>query len=404
LLVGAAVLLTGLSSWIARRADERDDRHQALELAASVAAVRVDAAVNRAATTLAFAGDDVDVDRLADAIGVPVCRDGVRSGCAQPGESTATTESAETFRDPATERAATLAAAASRDAGRAAAAVVAADRQATGTAIVVVVELPGSRTVALLPIETGLVVLGTASSSEGRSVSAPLTTDFANGVWSTRAVSDHDIGPAAGLTWLTTIEVIAGALITLAALAAMTHDLRRLRRRATIDALTGLPNRADFERRAGRRLTELARDGRGACLIVVDLDGFKSINDSAGHAAGDRVLAEAGRRLATAVRASDLVGRWGGDEFVLLLDGVSDPLAIPDRTAAIAACLKDLEADPSMRLTASVGAAAFPLQGRDLGTLLELADRAMYDAKRGPATAAVSRQGPDGAPAVPWRP
>jgi diguanylate cyclase (GGDEF)-like protein len=206
------------------------------------------------------------------------------------------------------------------------------------------------------------------------------------------------------LTWLTTIEVIAGALITLAALAAMTHDLRRLRRRATIDALTGLPNRADFERRAGRRLTELDRDGRGACLIVVDLDGFKSINDSAGHAAGDRVLAEAGRRLAAAVRSTDLVGRWGGDEFVLLLAGVSDPLAIPDRTAAIAACLRDLPADPSTRLTASVGAATFPLQGRDLPTLLDLADRAMYEAKPRPAAADASRADGDAAPAVPWRP
>jgi diguanylate cyclase (GGDEF)-like protein len=396
-------LLTGLSSWIARRADERDDRHRGLELAASVAAVRVDAAVNRAATTLAFAGDDVDVDRLADAIGVPVCREGVRSGCAQPGGPT-TAESAEAFRDPATERAATLAAAASRDAGRAAAAVVAADSTSIGTAIVVVVQLPRSRTVAVLPIEPGLVVLGAASPYEGRSVSAPLTTDFANGAWSTLAVSDDDIAPAAGLTWLTTLEVIAGALVTIVALAAMTRDLRRLRRRATIDALTGLPNRAEFERRAGRRLSDLGRDGRGACLIVVDLDGFKSINDSAGHAAGDKVLAEAGRRLAAAVRSTDLVGRWGGDEFVLLLVGVSDPLAIPDRTAAISACLKDLASDPSMRLTASVGAAAFPLQGRDLGTLLELADRAMYDDKRRPATADVSQAGPDGAPAVPWRP
>ena len=98
------MLLTGLSSWVARRADARDDRHQALELAASVTAVRVDAAVNRAATTLAFADDDVDVDRLADAIGVPVCRDGVRSECARPAAAAAD-ESTDAFQEPATERA-----------------------------------------------------------------------------------------------------------------------------------------------------------------------------------------------------------------------------------------------------------------------------------------------------------
>ena len=107
------------------------------------------------------------------------------------------------------------------------------------------------------------------------------------------------------------------------------------------------------------------------------------------------------------MRSTDLVGRWGGDEFVLLLGGVSDPLAIPDRTAAIAACLSDLPVDPNTRLTASVGAAAFPLQGRDLATLLDLADRAMYEAKRlngklSPVDA--SRSGADGEPAVPWRP
>jgi diguanylate cyclase (GGDEF)-like protein len=236
------------------------------------------------------------------------------------------------------------------------------------------------------------------------SVSALLATEFANGRWSALALSDDPIDATAGLTWVTGLQIVAGAVITMAAIAAMVHDQRRLSRRATTDSLTGLPNRAEFERRASRQLTQLGRDGGGACLIVADLDGFKAINDSAGHAAGDRVLAEAGRRLAAAVRSTDLVGRWGGDEFVVLLAGISDPLAIPDRTAAIAACLKDLPADPSTRLTASVGAAAFPLQGRDLATLLDLADRAMYEVKRLMSTEDVSRPGGDPAPAVPWRP
>ena len=124
---------------------------------------------------------------------------------------------------------------------------------------------------------------------------------------------------------------------------------------------------------------------------MIDLDGFKSINDSSGHAAGDRVLAEAGTRLAAAVRSSDLVGRWGGDEFVLLLAGTSDPLAMPERAAAIAACLHDVPRSGGP-LTASVGAAVFPADGRELATLLDLADRAMYAAKGARAA---------GAPAVP---
>ena len=374
------MLLTGLSSWVAKRSDTRDDRQQTLELAASVAAVRVDGAVNRAATTLSLAGADVDVDRLSEAIGVPVCRrGGTRPECARPGTPD---ESAEPFDDPDVERAEALAASVSSGSGRPGVAVAASTSRSTGTAIVVVVQHADGRTVALLPLEPGLVVPDAMAHPDGDAASTSLTTAFANGPWSTLAVLDGGIDATAGLTWVTAIQIVAGAVITMAAIAAMAHDQRRLRRRATIDGLTGLPNRAEFERRAAGRLTQLGRDGGGACLIVVDLDGFKSINDSAGHAAGDRVLAEAGRRLAGAVRSTDLVGRWGGDEFVLLLGGVSDPLAIPDRTAAIAACLNDLPADQHTRLTASVGAAAFPLQGRDLATLLDLADRAMYEAKR----------------------
>jgi diguanylate cyclase (GGDEF)-like protein len=404
LLVGAAVLLTALSSWVARRSDTRDERQQALEVAASVAAVRIDAAVHRASTTLSLAGAELDAERLADAIGVPVCHRGIRPECATPGVP-ASPVSADGFGDPATERAEALAAAASRDAGRPGVAVVAARSRSAGTAIVVAVQHPDGRTVALLPLEPGLVVPDAMTQSSADAVSTPLTTEFANGPWSTLAVPEDGISPTAGLTWVTAVQIVVGAAITVAAVAAMAHDQRRLSRRATTDSLTGLPNRAEFERRASRRLTQLDRDGGGACLIVVDLDGFKAINDLGGHAAGDRVLAEAGRRLAAAVRSTDLVGRWGGDEFVLLLAGISDPLAIPDRAAAIAACLRDLPADPTTRLTASVGAAAFPVQGRDLATLLDLADSAMYEVKRRPpASQDGSRSGGDPAPAVPWRP
>ena len=397
------MLLTGLSSWVARRADTLDDRQHALEVASSVAAVRIDAAVNRASSTLALVGAELDAQRLADAIGAPVCRRGIRSECARPGAA-ASEGSAESFGDLAIQEAEALAASASRDAGRPAAAVVAASSPPAASAIVVAVQHPEGRTVALLPIEPGPMVPHVTAEPTDDSVSTPLATEFANGRWSALALSDDPIDATAGLTWMTGLQIVAGAVITMAAIAAMAHDQRRLSRRATTDSLTGLPNRAEFERRASRRLTQLGRDGGGACLIVVDLDGFKAINDSAGHAAGDRVLAEAGRRLAAAVRSTDLVGRWGGDEFVVLLAGISDPLAIPDRTAAIAACLRDLPADPSTRLTASVGAAAFPLQGRDLATLLDLADRAMYEAKRLISTEDVSRSGGDPAPAVPWRP
>lgn len=395
LVIGAAMTLAGLSTWIARHADAVDDRNRELELSASLAAVRLDAAISRAATTLALANADVSVERLAEAIGTPVCRRGERLTCARE-DGSVVDEPVDGFRDRAAEQAEALAASASRESGRPGVAVVAPDADAPATAVLVVVQHTGIRTIAVLPLDAATVMPDPAGAGGDGTVATPLATDFAAGSWVALAMSDGDVGAFVGLSWAPGVAIVIGGAIAILAVAAIAGEQRRLRRRATTDALTGLPNRAEFERRAARRLTELGRDGRGACLIVVDLDGFKAINDSAGHAAGDRVLAEAGRRLAGAVRATDLVGRWGGDEFVLLLVGIGDPLAIPDRTAAIAACLSDLPARalaPSGggRLTASVGAAVFPIQGRDLATLLELADRAMYEAK--------SRT----SPALPWR-
>ena len=228
---------------------------------------------------------------------------GIRPECARPGLPTSP-ESAEGFGDPAIERAEALAASASRDAGRPGVAVVAARSRSAGTAIVVAVQHPDGRTVALLPLEPGLVVPDVMAQPSADAVSAPLATEFANGPWSTLAVPEGGISPTAGLTWVTAVQIVVGAAITIAAVAAMARDQRRLSRRATTDSLTGLPNRAEFERRASRRLTQLGRDGGGACLIVVDLDGFKAINDSGGHAAGDRVLAR-GRPAARGRRAVD---------------------------------------------------------------------------------------------------
>jgi diguanylate cyclase (GGDEF)-like protein len=101
-----------------------------------------------------------------------------------------------------------------------------------------------------------------------------------------------------------------------------TLPFTKLQRQATIDDLTGLPNRAEFMRQAARNIKQLHRQGRTAVIAILDLDGFKQVNDQFGHQSGDEVLSIVGQRLSMASRESDLIGRLGGDEFALLLPDV----------------------------------------------------------------------------------
>ena len=164
-------------------------------------------------------------------------------------------------------------------------------------------------------------------------------------------------------------------------------DRRHLVERASLDPLTRLPNRGEFERR-GRTLVETAiRGGEGVCLMLVDLDGFKSINDNHGHHAGDEILKVVGMRLRNAVRGYDLVARWGGDEFVIVLQGIDNEVFATSRAAGLAALVteplrSDDVAAPRLQVGVSVGIAMLGAHGESLTELVEAADAAMYEAKR----------------------
>ncbi|WP_051340956.1 diguanylate cyclase domain-containing protein [Azospirillum halopraeferens] len=157
-----------------------------------------------------------------------------------------------------------------------------------------------------------------------------------------------------------------------------------LARRATHDHLTGLPNRFLLNDRVDQAIRTSLRDGTGCAVLFIDLDGFKPVNDTLGHAAGDRVLTVVARRLVDLVRASDTVARLGGDEFAILLPGcagVQEAASVADKVLASLALAIRLE-DGEVRISASVGIACYPVDGRDGATLIEAADAAMYRAKR----------------------
>jgi diguanylate cyclase (GGDEF)-like protein len=163
------------------------------------------------------------------------------------------------------------------------------------------------------------------------------------------------------------------------------HAQARLRAQAARDPLTGLHNRSAFVDAAERACALSARNGTALAILYIDLDHYKVVNDSFGHASGDAVLVEAGRRLTACTRGGDLVARFGGDEFCLLLevvDGRDHVIDVANRVlTAIAAPWDELV--PDVALTASVGMAICRSGSDTVDELLRRSDHAMYEAKRG---------------------
>ena len=152
---------------------------------------------------------------------------------------------------------------------------------------------------------------------------------------------------------------------------------------ATHDALTGLPNRSHIVSRYAAALEEVRGAGQHAALIFMDLDHFKHVNDTLGHAAGDELLVGIAKRLLGAVRSTDLVARFGGDEFLILVRGADIHAEVDRVHRRIAATVSQpiTIRGSELRVTPSIGVSLFPRDGDDLPTLLRHADLAMYSAK-----------------------
>ncbi|HEY6890807.1 MAG TPA: sensor domain-containing diguanylate cyclase [Solirubrobacter sp.] len=175
-----------------------------------------------------------------------------------------------------------------------------------------------------------------------------------------------------------------GAVASYDDVTARVEQDRRTRHEADTDPLTGLANRRALERTLAAALGRAGARARSVGLLMLDLDGFKAINDTHGHAAGDEALREVARRLSRSVRERDLVARLGGDEFVVVLTDLGG------RSGAVRDSLERIQealAEPipfagaNLSLGAAVGVATFPADGGNAADLLAHADRAMYAAK-----------------------
>ena len=172
-----------------------------------------------------------------------------------------------------------------------------------------------------------------------------------------------------------------------------TRLVRQLEEDASTDGKTGLLTAAAWQEKAGRAVLRSERGEQPTSVLVLDLDHFKLVNDRFGHLVGDQVLAAVAASVRDEVRDEDLVGRFGGEEFVVLLQGAEgeDPRsgarAVAERIRERIAALRVAVAGPHETvvvegLTVSIGGATAPRDGNDLAALLEIADAAMYEAKR----------------------
>jgi diguanylate cyclase (GGDEF)-like protein len=213
--------------------------------------------------------------------------------------------------------------------------------------------------------------------------------------WSMIAVPSLFVCAAVGLLVYAHDRDVSGLAVTLAAATVLMatarmlvtfRDVRTLaetRRLAHTDDLTSMPNRRLFMRRAGDTIAAARLTGSPVGLLLIDLDHFKELNDTLGHHAGDLLLGQIGPRLRTELRASDNLGRLGGDEFGLILEAPFDEADAIRVAAKLRAALREPfeVAGLQLRITASIGIAMYPAHAGDVEELLQRADIAMYDAK-----------------------
>lgn len=175
----------------------------------------------------------------------------------------------------------------------------------------------------------------------------------------------------------------SGALVVHIDVTADRRDVQRWKHQALHDPLTGLPNRALLEDRLAHAVAGASRTPNSVAVLFVDLDAFKTVNDTLGHAAGDRVLVEAARRMADSVRSGDTIGRWGGDEFLVIAERLERPdvaAELAERLAAgLEAPIRIGDVEVSVGLTVGLAYAGAGQSPRDV---VENADDLLQSVRR----------------------
>ncbi|MEX2659076.1 MAG: GGDEF domain-containing protein [Acidimicrobiales bacterium] len=213
---------------------------------------------------------------------------------------------------------------------------------------------------------------------------------------SARFELEHPLVGPVGERWrLLVVTRAEGGAVVLHVDVTAHHDVRELLdATAHRDPLTGLPNRLAITERLTYAIERGRRQGTDVAVVFLDLDGFKAVNDSLGHGVGDEVLAAVGRRLAGTIRAEDALGRWGGDEFVVVVEG--GEAAVRLLASRLHATLELPMAVPGQQpvaVTVSIGAAAVR-RGDRPEDVLARADLAMFEAKRGGGSVVLAGSGP----------
>src|SRR5918994_1088854 len=260
-----------------------------------------------------------------------------------------------------------------------------------GPAVWVIAQLPAAAVVDRGEIAVWATTLQPEGTSAGRYAvengirQTATQVDSTPGLYVVARTADAVHLPEGERQFYLLIFTLAVVLLVLAG-ATLVAEQRSLLERASFDPLTKLPNRSEFERCAADAIANAERQGSQICLLLFDLNGFKIVNDTYGHHAGDEMLRVVGSRLRKAVRDDDIVARWGGDEFVVMMPGIGDSEMGAKRAQQLAeqvAGRTRLDGVPeALRVSVSVGVAIWPEHGGELHALVEAADQAMYQAKR----------------------